>query len=244
MNANETRTLVRELILCTQADLQELIASLSSEERKARGNLKLWSAKDMIAHLNFWGRHFLRQLEKSAKGEKVPLAGDYLNEMNDGVLYEHMEQPLDEALAEYEQIHKELLMVFDSYSAEDLSDEKKYAWLEGRPMIDRVLGNLVWHPQSHIADFYVKRGNLEKAIAMQEALTEKLKGFPHWGATAFYNTACFYALNNMPAKAIPCLKTAFAQRPDLMEWSRQDSDLDSLRGLADFRELFKQKSSS
>jgi hypothetical protein len=239
MDAKEIKNSVRGMIQSTQDDLQELIASLLPEERKARGSLKLWSAKDVVTHLNFWGRHFLRQLEKSAKEEKVPLAGDYLNEVNDGVLYEHMEQPLDEALAEYEQIHKELLMVFDSYSAEDLSDEKKYAWLEGRPMSDRVLGNLVWHPQSHIADFYVKRGNLEKAIAMQEVLTEKLKRFPNWGATAFYNTACFYALNNMPARAIPCLKTAFAQRPDLMEWSRQDSDLDSLRGLADFQELYK-----
>lgn len=239
MDANETKTLVREMILSTQSDLQELIISLSPEERKAKGNLKLWSAKDMITHLNFWGQHFLKQLEKSAKGEKVPLSGDYLNELNDGVLYEHMEQSLDEALAEYEQIHKELQKVYDSFSAEDLSDAKKYAWLDGRPMSDRVLGNLVWHPQSHIADFYVKRGNLDKAIAMQEALTEKLKGFPNWGATAYYNAACFYALNNMPDKAMPCLKTAFAQRPDLMEWSKEDSDLDSLRLLADFQALYK-----
>lgn len=238
MDTNEIKKSMRGLIESTQADLHEMIASLSSEERMAKGNLKMWSAKDVITHLNFWGRHFLRQLEKSAKGEKVPLAGDYLNEVNDGVLYEHLEQPLDEALEEFNEIHNELLKVYDGFSAEDLSDAKKYAWLEGRPMSDRVLGNLVWHPQSHIADFYVKRANLDKAITMQEALTEKLKEFPHWGATAFYNAACFYALNNMPTKAIPCLKTAFAQRPDLMEWSRQDSDLDSLRELADFQELF------
>lgn len=244
MDANEIKKTVREMIQSTQTDLQELIASLSPEERNVRGSLKLWSAKDMITHLNFWGRHFLQQLEKSAKGEKVPLAGDYLNEVNDGVLYEHLEQPLDEALAEYEGIHKELLKVYESFSAEDLSDGKKFAWLEGRPMSDRVLGNLVWHPQSHIADFYVKRGNLDKAINMQETLTDKLKEFPSWGATAFYNAACFYALNNMPAKAIPCLKTAFAKRPDLMEWSKQDNDLDSLRGSNAFQELYLQKQDS
>ena len=240
MDANEIKNSVREMIQTTQADLQELITSLSPEERKAKGTLKLWSAKDVITHLNFWGQHFLRQLEKSAKGEKVPLAGDYFNEVNDGVLYEHMEQPLDEALAEYEQIHKELLQVYDSFAADDLSDAKKFAWLEGRPMSDRVLGNLVWHPQAHIADFYVKRGQRDKAIAMQEALTEKLKEFPNWGGTAFYNAAWFYALNNMPDKAIPCLKTAFAQRPDLMEWSKQDSDLDSLRELAEYKALYKE----
>ena len=126
----------------------------------------------------------------------------------------------------------------ESFSAQDLSDPKKYAWLEGRPLGDRVLGNLIWHPQSHIADFYVKRDKLEKATAMQEALTEQLKEFPTWAATAVYNAACFYALNGMPAKAIPFLKTAFTQRPDLVEWSKQDSDLDSLREQADFKALY------
>jgi hypothetical protein len=238
VDAYETKKSVLELIDSTQSDLQELLNSLTPEERKTKGNLKKWSVKDMISHLNFWGQHFLRQLNKSAKGEKVPLSGDYLDQVNDGVLYEHMDQTLEDALAEYEKIHQELMGVYRSFPAEDMSEPKKYSWLEGRPMSDRILGNLVWHPQSHIADFYVKRGQLDKATALQEALTEKLKGFPTWGANAVYNAACFYALNGMAEKAIACLKTAFAQRPDLIEWSKQDSDLDSLRGLPEFKNLF------
>lgn len=238
MDANETKIRVLELIESTQTDLQGLLTSLTPEERNARGNLKRWSFKDMITHLNFWGRHFLQQLEKSAKGEKVPLSGEYLDQVNDGVLFEHIDQPLEEAMKEYDQIHIELMRVYKSLSAEEMSDVKKYDWLEGRPMSDRILGNLVWHPQSHIADFYVKRGQLEKAITLQESLTEKLKYFTTWGANAVYNVACFYALNGMPAKAIPFLKTAFTQRPDLVEWSKHDSDLDSLRKLADFNNLF------
>lgn len=238
MDANETKSRVLGLIESTQTDLQELLNSLSPEEKKAKGNLKKWSVKDMISHLNFWGRHFLRQLEKSAKGEKVPLSGDYLDQVNDGVLYEHIDQPLEEALAEYAKIHQELMSVCKSFSAEDMNDTKKYSWLEGRPMSDRLLGNLVWHPQTHIADFYVKRGQLDKAIALQEALMDKLKDFPTWGVNAVYNAACFYALNGMAEKAIPCLKTAFAQRPDLIEWSKQDSDLDSLREIPEFNQLF------
>ena len=105
-------------------------------------------------------------------------------------------------------------------------------------MSDRILDNSVWHPQSHIADFYVKRGKLEKATQMQEALTEKLKGSPPWESTAAYNLACFYALNGMKEKAIPKLKEAFKLMPDLLEWSKQDSDLNSLRELPEFKALY------
>ena len=238
MDAISEKQKILDLVQITYADLMDLVASLSPQEKKAKGNLKLWSAKDMVAHLSFWERHFINQLDKMVKDEKIPMAGEYLDQVNDGVLYEHMDETLEDALGEYQQIHAELLKKYDSFSAEDLSEPKKFAWLEGRPMSDRILGNSVWHPQSHIADFYVKRGKLEKATQMQESLTDKLKGFPTWGPTAAYNLACFYALNGMEEKAIPYLKEAFKLRLDLLEWSKQDSDLNSLRELPELKALY------
>jgi hypothetical protein len=109
MGAESEKQKIQALIESTNADLLELVKSLTPQERAAKGDLKLWSAKDMVTHLNFWGRHFLNQLEKTSKGEKVPLAGDYLDQVNDGVLYEHIEQLLEEALAEFKSVHSELL---------------------------------------------------------------------------------------------------------------------------------------
>ena len=239
MNALSEKQIILELVQNTYADLMDLVASLSPQEKTKKGGLKLWSAKDMVAHLNFWERHFINQLENFAKSEKIPMAGDYLDQVNDGVLYEHMDQTLEDSLSEYQQIHTELLKKYEAFSVEDLSDPKKFAWLEGRPMSDRILGNSVWHPQSHIADFNIKRGKLEKATQMQESLTDKLKGFPTWRPTAAYNLACFYALNGMREKAIPFLSEAFKLRADLVEWSKQDSDLNSLRDLPEFKALYK-----
>jgi hypothetical protein len=238
MDAISEKQKILELVENTYADLMDLVAALSPQEKTAKGNLKHWSAKDLVTHLNFWERHFINQLDKQAKGEKIPSAGDYLDQVNDGVLYEHMDQTLEDALSEYQNIHIELHKIYDDFSADDLSDPKKFAWLEGRPMSDRILGNSVWHPQSHIADFYIKHGQLKKAIQMQEALTEKLNDFPTWAPTATYNLACFFALNGMQDKAIPRLKEAFEKRPDLVEWSKQDSDLDSLRELPEFKALY------
>jgi len=120
-----------------------------------------------------------------------------------------------------------------------LTDPNKFAWLEGQPMLHRILGNAVWHPQSHLGDYFTKRGQLEHAARLQEAITAKLKEFPTWSATAVYNLACFYALNGMPEKSIPALQEAFTSRPDLIAWSKQDADLNALRELPEFKELYK-----
>ena len=47
--------------------------------------------------------------------------------------------------------------------------------------------------------------------------------------TYAYNLACFYALGGEKEQALKRLRQAFELRPDLIEWSKQDSDLDSLR---------------
>jgi len=58
-----------------------------------------------------------------------------------------------------------------------------------------------------------------------------------WQGTVEYNLACFYALHNLPQAALDCLASAFAQNPDLIDWSKQDPDLDSLRSHPTFQAL-------
>jgi hypothetical protein len=172
----------------------------------------------------FWGNHFNSQAEKAKSGEKVPLAGDYFDQVNDGVLIEHMEQPFSEALIELEGSFQKSTEILKSFSADDLNDKEKFEYLNGRTLIYRALGTLGWHITHHISDFYVKNGQVEKAIDLQE--------------NSIYNLACFFTLIGEKEKAIINLKTAFAARPDLIEWSKNDNDLDALREDTDFKALF------
>jgi hypothetical protein len=71
---------------------------LTKKQKEKRGSLKKWSAKDILSHLVFWGNHFNSQAIKAKSDEKVPQAGDYYDQVNAGVLIEHMEQPFSEAL--------------------------------------------------------------------------------------------------------------------------------------------------
>jgi hypothetical protein len=228
-----------EVMGFAQGELSALIEHLAPEEKSARGSLKKWSAKDMLFHLAFWNNHLNAQIEKGLKGEKVPQPGDYLNQVNDGVLFEHIDQPFEEAQSEVQDAYQKMLDITADLSAGDLSDLQKYKFLEGRSLLDRILGTYGYHVAAHISDHYIQSGKLEKARALQEKLSEKLSAFPTWKANSVYNLACFYALNGMGQEAIEKLKVAFKERPELLEWSKQDSDMDPLREMPEYQALFK-----
>jgi len=67
-----------------------------------------------------------------------------------------------------------------------------------------------------------------------------LSVFPGWEVNAVYNLACFFAQNNEPEKALENLRAAFKQKPDLREWAKQDSDLDSLQEHPEFKSLMQE----
>jgi mannose-6-phosphate isomerase-like protein (cupin superfamily) len=56
-------------------------------------------------------------------------------------------------------------------------------------------------------------------------------------ATPLYNLACCEAMAGHPEDAIGHLRVAFERRPSLRDIAKEDTDLDSLRGEAAFREL-------
>ena len=226
-----------ELLESMRTELDDLVQSLTPEEKSRRGSLQGWSAKDMLAHLAFWNQHFNRQLERGFAGQPIPKSGDYLDQVNDGVLYEHLEQPFDEALAEEGAAFERFRQIVAEVSTEDIQDPQKYTFLEGRSLLDRALGTYGYHIAAHICDYYVKHGQVERARALQESITQSLLGFPGWEANAVYNLGCFYALNGYKQEAIAKVKEAFEIKPDLAEWAKQDSDLDALRDMAEYKEL-------
>jgi hypothetical protein len=238
MDNNHLKDNLIEMLNQVKTEINNFEAELTSKQKNDNGSLKKWSAKDTVSHLVFWGNHFNSQIQKARSGEKIPLVGDYFHLVNDGVFIRHINQPFAEAMSELNNSFKESIKLLESHSTEELNDNKKYDHLDGRTLIDNSLGTLVWHVIHHISDFYVKNRRKKKAIAQQEDITEKLRAFPSWKANADYNLACFFAMNGEKERAIEPLRTAFANRPDLIEWSKSDNDLDSLREEAAFKALY------
>jgi tetratricopeptide (TPR) repeat protein len=233
----DLKTEMFALLESIRTELADLEGSLTPDEKARRGSLAGWSAKDMLVHLAFWNHHFNRQLERGFSGQPIPKSGDYLDQVNDGVLYEHLDQPFDEALADESAAYSQFCQIVRDISPEDMQDPQKFEFLEGRSLLDHALGTYGYHTAAHISDYYIKHGQVERARALQESITKSLLGFPGWEANAIYNLGCFYSLNGYKQEAIAKVKEAFEIKPDLVEWAKQDSDLDVLRDMAEYKEL-------
>jgi hypothetical protein len=70
------------------------------------------------------------------------------------------------------------------------------------------------------------------------ALMRDLFGKGDEYANAVYNLGCFYAKRGRASDAIARVGEALAVNPRLTEWSKEDSDLDSLRDLPAFQALY------
>ncbi len=240
MDQTQQKNEMLKAISFARQALDKFCGGLTPEEKERRGSLEKWSASDVITHLTFWEQHLNSVIEKGMKDEKVPLAGDYFDRVNDGVLFAHIDQPFDEALTEETAAYQEFSNFIEGISAEDLTDSEKFEFLDGRTWLDRALGTHIYHTVFHIGDYYIKNGKREEALDLQKKLTEMLVRFPSWKANSIYNLACFYSLNGMKDEAIEQLKLAFKEKEDLIEWSKQDSDLDPIRGEIGYLELIKE----
>jgi tetratricopeptide (TPR) repeat protein len=237
MENTQTKQTMLALFATLRDELNQLVASLTMDQKQFKGSMQQWGAKDMLAHLAFWGDHFNRQVKAARAGTHVPEAGDYYEILNDGVLLRNLERPFETVQREETAVYAQSLALLEEETDESLLDKEKYAYLKGRTMLDRALGTECWHVMDHISGFYLSQGQTERAERLQKSYATKLMAFPTWKANACYNLACFYSLHGKPDQAVEQLALAFAERPDLKEWSKEDHDIDPLRDKQGYLDL-------
>ena len=69
-------------------------------------------------------------------------------------------------------------------------------------------------------------------------LLSELDESQSWQGVVRYNLACHYALAEETATAIEQLREALRLNPELTEWSKEDSDLASLREEPGYKALY------
>jgi hypothetical protein len=139
-----------------------------------------------------------------------------------------------------EQTSANLIAQVGALSEADLSRPGGASW-QGRPFWRQIVGNGYIHPISHLADVYVRSGQPERAIALQErsvAAALPISDSEDWRGLLRYNLACVHSLAGMKEQAIAGLAEAFQLAPRLVEWSKQDHDLDPLRDDPAFQALY------
>jgi len=119
--------------------------------------------------------------------------------------------------------------------------EKFFPWQGERPMWRLIVGSGCIHPIAHMAEFHRKRGNREQAGEMTGKIARSMAGLddsPAWQGAVKYQLACHYSLLGAKAEAIRELQESLVLNPGLTDWSKEDPDLDAIRGEPDYQALY------
>jgi hypothetical protein len=233
-----------ELLRRAYADEQALLSSLSADERAGTGTAAHWSAKDMVAHITFWEERLMQRLAGRARGESFSDQTDgEVDEVNAGVFERNRHRSWDQVQSEAERVFNQLIATVSQFDEQELTDPTPIGWYNNRSLSASILGNSYSHPLTHVSWFHMQRGDVPRAREIQGAMVEAqlgIDGSDESRGVALYNLACFCALSGERARAVELLRQALPLRADLVEWSKQDPDLASLRELPEYRALYAQ----
>ncbi len=147
MTAAELAALIRT----TSARMDLLLATLSVEQMNQPGAVGVWSVKDVLAHLAYWQRYAAGLLIAVARGEQPDLDSDDETERNNAsVVAQYYQRSLASVIADWQAAREDLLDQIEQISDADLNDPDRFAWNDGRPLLERIVGNSYEHEQEHI----------------------------------------------------------------------------------------------
>jgi hypothetical protein len=220
---------------------RRLAGELSEAERAAVGTLERWSPKDLIAHMTSWRKRLNERLDAALRDETPTNFGD-TDELNAEAFEANRQRSWSDVVGEAETTFAQLVQYVEQFRDEDLADPNRYAWRKGDPLFLHVIGTAHLHPLTHITEFYRERNDWARAEEMHKAnvsiVLDKLGEWPRMRGIALYDLACFYATAGRPDEALPLLREALPLHPRLVEWSKQDPDLDSLRDRPEYQALY------
>ena len=236
----EIKAKLVDLLQRAHEEERTFFASLSNDECSAMGTPECWSVKDVVAHLAEWKARMGQRLAAARRNETPPKYDD-VDKANSEIFEQYRHQPWNDVLKALERAHGELVEQTRAMLEDDLVDAERFPWQEGRPLWRSIVGSGCSHPVQHLAQLYLERGERDDATRIQETAAEWLASLddsPGWQGVTIYNLACHYALCGEREKAIAKLGEALQLNPDLVEWSKQDPDLASIREEPAYRSLY------
>jgi len=147
MDATQLATMIRH----TAKELELLVARLSVAQMNQPGAVGVWSVKDVLAHIAFWQRYAAALARAVADGETPQLEAEDETELrNASVVTQYYLAPIGAVLASWNEAREDLLDQIAGLSDDDLNDPNRFAWSEGRTLLDRIASNSYEHEQEHI----------------------------------------------------------------------------------------------
>lgn len=231
MTHHAFKPILIDLLRQAQINQNTFVQELSPAELAAIGTPELWAAKDHVAHMTFWRQHLVLRLQALIRKEPQPTPEDF-EKLNPIIFEEQRYRSWSDIMAESDQVYADLIVLTGQLTEEDLTDFHRFDWThDGEPLYTAFMGDCYEHTQQHLAQYFLDRHDLERAIDTYEVWASKvveadvpnpLKSF------ICYNLACFYATHSRLEQARPALQQAFALYPALREFALTDPDLVAL----------------
>jgi tetratricopeptide (TPR) repeat protein len=239
---NDIKSGLLELIDAARANKRAFIDGLSAAERdEAAAPGPHWTARDYLTHVTFWEEQRAIRVETQLRGEEPPPSLGEDDEVNGRVQAEYYGRSWADLEAEIARVYDRLTALVQGADPAALTDPDLHPSLHKRPVWLGIADNVLDHPAIHYADYYRERGDLARANQVREGVLATVgRLFPDSVAysNVLYNLGCYYALSGQADQAIAAVRESLRRAPELTEWSRQDSDLDSLRDLPAFQALY------
>jgi hypothetical protein len=149
------RAMDRTDLLTTMADgraaLRITLAPLTNAEMEVPVN-GAWSRRDVLAHLEAWERRVAALFETLRSGADPGAVsdGEETDVLNARFFEEGRHRTLADVRRGEEDAYQSLARLVEDAPEDDLFDPERFAWTEGRPFCDWILGNTAEHYAEHL----------------------------------------------------------------------------------------------
>jgi uncharacterized protein (TIGR03083 family) len=140
-------------IVQARAELDAAIAGLTPDQMLAPGACGDWSVKDVLAHVTAWQVNLLTNLFKAQRGQKpgrMKWTDAEIEAQNQKWYREYSDRPLDNVLADYHGVHKQMLRVVEGLSDAQLAAPDP--WGQGKPLFSFFQDFGAEHEVEHLPD--------------------------------------------------------------------------------------------
>ena len=238
----ERKMLLLDLLKQAREMEMNFVEALPGQEHARTGTLEDWSAKDVISHIVAWKARLADNLLAVSEG-RPPTGTEDLDRQNAIFFEEHHHKTWDEVLRMASDASQRVLAQVELLGEQELVSCEVFPWQEERPLWRLIVGNGYIHPIAHVAEFHRNQGNREQAGEMIGEMTRSMAGLDGdsaWQGAVKYNLACHYSLLGDAAKAIRELQESLVLNPGLIDWSKQDPDLDAIRGEPEYQAIYEE----
>jgi hypothetical protein len=138
--------------------LEEALKRVGPERMETIMVYPTWSAKDLLSHLGFWEGRVAERYQALAQGsnphpEDEGLNFDALNLRN----YEKTHDlPLDTVTHSEQAAYQKVVALVESVPETDLFNPTRFAWTNGTPFAEWIIGNTYGHIDEHLPDLLSK----------------------------------------------------------------------------------------